>query len=163
MTGGRCSFKAVSSSLVVPDREPCPYCENLAGRYAWHGKPAVIAEDGVICVFLAPAPMGGMPGHALVIPKRHVETIFDLEEHEEAAVARAVARTARTLRAGLDPEGVLIQQHNGVAAFQTVPHVHFHVIPKVPGPFPPLETPPVVPAAERAKLAAHLRRHWDLC
>lgn len=49
-----------------------------------------------------------------------------------------VARAARMLRAALDPDGLLIQQDNGIAAFQTVPHVHFHVIPKrADVPFPP--------------------------
>jgi diadenosine tetraphosphate (Ap4A) HIT family hydrolase len=48
-----------------------------------------------------------------------------------------------------------------VAAFQTVPHIHFHVIPKRHGvPFPPVEEVPVTPADERAALARMLREHW---
>jgi histidine triad (HIT) family protein len=149
-------------SLVVPTREPCPYCENFAGRYAWHGPPAVIFEDDVVVVFLAPAALGGMPGHTLVTTRRHVETIFDLTHDEEAAVGHAVARAARAVRSVLDPEGVLVQQHNGVAAFQTVPHLHVNIIPKkADASFPPLETIPVTPSEERQKLAGILGDHWD--
>ncbi len=116
--------------VIIPERDPCPYCENFAGRYAWHGPSTVVAEDDTIFVFLAPASLGGMEGHTLVTTRRHVETIFDLTPEDEVAIGRAVARAARAVRSAFDPDGVLIQQHNGVAAFQTVPHVHVHVIPK---------------------------------
>jgi hypothetical protein len=95
--------------LVLPERDPCPYCENFAGRYAWHGPPAVVAEDETIFVFLAPAALGGMAGHTLVTTRRHVATIFDLTPDEEAALGRAVARAARAIRAAFDPDGVLVQ------------------------------------------------------
>lgn len=145
----------------VPHMEPCPYCENFAGRFSTRsGPPAVIHEDDSVYVFLAPAPLGGMPGHTLVTTRRHVETIFDLTPVEASTLGAAVARTARMLRAALDPEGLLVQQNNGAAAFQTVPHLHFHVIPKVAGPFPPLEPPELIPPDERAGIAADLRRHW---
>lgn len=156
----RAGFAAQGEGFVVPAQVPCPYCENFEGRFAWHGAPAKVAEDELTYSFLAPAPLGGMPGHTLVIPKRHVETIFELMLEEEAALAHAVGKAARVLRTALDPDGVLIQQNNGVAAFQTVPHVHFHVIPKRPGAFPPVVQPTIVPAGERAQLAARLTALW---
>ncbi|MEA3056086.1 MAG: histidine triad family protein [Actinomycetota bacterium] len=64
------------------------------------------------------------------------------------------------LRAALDPEGLLVQQNNGAAAFQTVPHIHFHVIPKTAGPFPPIEPSDLIPPDVRAALADELRTHW---
>lgn len=101
-----------------------------------------------------------MPGHTLVIPKRHVETIFEVTEEEGAALGQAVARVARALRSLLDPDGVLVQQHNGEAAFQTVPHVHFHVIP-IDSPFPPTQPPAIIPYEERRAQAAAIRHHLD--
>jgi len=148
--------------VTIPVRDPCPYCENFAGRYAWHGPPAVVAEDQIVFIFLAPASLGGMDGHTLVTTRRHVETIFDLTPDEEVAIGRAVARAARAVRSAFDPDGVLVQQHNGVAAFQTVPHFHVHVIPKrADAHFPPLEDVPVTPSAERAEIARILREHWE--
>jgi histidine triad (HIT) family protein len=95
-----------------------------------------------------------------VTTKRHVETIFDLTQAEASTLGAAIARTAQMLRVALDPDGVLVQQNNGVAAFQTVPHIHFHVIPKTAGPFPPIEPPALIPSDERAALADELRPHW---
>lgn len=151
-----------ADEFQIPTRSPCPYCENFVGRFASHGPPAVIAEDDLTFVFLAPAPMGGMPGHTLVVTRRHVETIFDLSEKEISALGLAVVAAARAVRAALAPAGVLVQQNNGIAAFQTVPHVHFHVIPKVPGPFPPTQPPELVPYEERARLAERLSRLWPV-
>ena len=148
-----------AGGFQVPVRAPCPYCENFAGRFAPHGPPAVVTEDGVTCAFLAPAPLGGMPGHVLVITRRHVETIFELAPEEAAALGVAVTAAAQAIRAALDPPGLLVQQNNGVAAFQTVPHFHVHVIPQVSGPFPPATMPQIVHHEERAVLAAELRRH----
>lgn len=148
-------------AFKLPHVDPCPYCENFAGRFSTRsGPPAVIHEDDDVYVFLAPAALGGMPGHTLVTTRRHVPTVFDLEPDEAATLGIAVARAARMLRAALAPEGVLIHQNNGAAAFQTVPHIHFHVIPKVAGPFPPVEAPPMIPSHERAALADELRKHW---
>ncbi|MBA3308560.1 MAG: HIT domain-containing protein, partial [Nocardioidaceae bacterium] len=89
----------------------------------------MVADDALTCVFLAPASLGGMEGHTLVVNRRHVETIFDLSREEEAALAHAVARAARAVRRAFEPDGILVEQRNGVAAGQTVPHVHAHVIP----------------------------------
>jgi histidine triad (HIT) family protein len=101
-----------------------------------------------------------MPGHILVITRRHVETIIDLTLDEEAAIGHSIARSARAIRLALDPAGILVQQHNGADAFQTVPHVHVHVIPKAKGsPFPPSEEA-VVASEERRSTAALLRHHW---
>jgi len=148
--------------LTIPDRDPCPYCENFAGRYAWHGPPAVVAEDSTFFVFLAPASLGGMEGHTLVTTRRHVETIFDLTPYEEVAIGHAVAQAARAVRSAFDPDGVLVRQHNGVAAFQTVPHFHVHVIPMREGtPFPPLEEVPVTPWEERMEIARSLQDRWE--
>jgi len=147
--------------IDVPDSHPCSICENFAGRYPWHGEPAVVHEDEQLYIIMAPAPLGGMDGHVLVLPKRHVETILDLSADEAALLGQAVSRVARAVAAAFDPEAILVQQHNGLGAFQTVPHVHFHVIPKAAdAPFPPLEEVPIVSSEERAVLAQRVREAW---
>lgn len=147
--------------IDVPDSHPCSICENFAGRYPWHGEPAVVHEDEQLYIIMAPAPLGGMDGHVLVLPKRHVETILDLSADQAALLGQAVSRVARAVAAAFDPEAILVQQHNGAGAFQTVPHVHFHVIPKAAdAPFPPLAEVPIVPSEERAVLAQRVREAW---
>jgi histidine triad (HIT) family protein len=148
------------TGFEVPRLSPCPFCEYLAGRVDAGDPPVVIAEDATTVAYVAANPLGGMPGQVLVITRRHAETILDLRPQEEAALAATVGDAARAVRAALAPPGVLVQQHNGVAAFQTVGHVHVHVVPKVPGPFPPAEPVPRLPLEERVRLAESLRGHW---
>jgi diadenosine tetraphosphate (Ap4A) HIT family hydrolase len=139
----------------------CPFCELGAGRPSGSQTPAeIVHRDDKVMVLVVHRPMGGMLGHLLVIPRRHAETIFDLDAEEEAVLGRAVAQAARLVREVLDPEGVLVQQNNGAAAFQTVPHTHFHVVPKRPGPFPPLEPFRATTTEERNALATQLRERW---
>lgn len=103
-----------------------------------------------------------MEGHSLVVPRRHVETIFDLTREEESVLGQVVARTARAVRATFDPDGILIVQRNGVAADQTVPHLHVHVIPRREGSVhPPERWLEVTPAEERAVIARRLREEWS--
>jgi histidine triad (HIT) family protein len=140
---------------------PCPFCELGAGRPSGSQTPEeIVYLDDKIFVMVVNRPMGGMLGHLLVTPRRHAETILDLEPAEEAALGQAIARAARLLRDTLDPQGVLIQQNNGTAAFQTVPHAHFHVVPKRPGPYPPLEPFRPTTPDERNRLAATLAKLW---
>jgi diadenosine tetraphosphate (Ap4A) HIT family hydrolase len=145
--------------FTVRKREPCPFCQNIAGiasRVA--GLPSVVAEDDLTYTFVNPVPLGGMDGHVLVVPRRHVETIFDLREDEEAALALAIGRVARAIRKTIDPDGVLVVQRNGVAAQQDVPHVHFHVIPRDgDAPFPPTHWVERTPIDERHAIASKLR------
>lgn len=149
------------SNLVIPDRDPCPYCENDAGRFASHGPPAVVWQDELVSCFLAPAALGGLPGHSLVRTKRHVETIFDCTDQEMTAVALAVKRVAIAIRDVHDPESLVVQQHNGVAGWQTVPHVHVHVIPKTAeASLPPKEWIELTPNEVRQDQAVALRAAW---
>jgi histidine triad (HIT) family protein len=72
-------------------------------------------------------------GHVLVVPKEAAAEIFDLSDAATVACMRMTQRIALALREALRPDGIFIGQFNGVAAGQTVPHVHFHVIPRWDG------------------------------
>lgn len=69
-------------------------------------------------------------GHALVIPRAHYEDIFDADPLDVAAVATTAQLVARAARDSFGADGVNILQANGAAAFQTVFHLHLHVIPR---------------------------------
>ena len=72
-------------------------------------------------------------GHVLVIPKEPAVEIYELSAQAGADCIGEVQRVAAAVRAALAPDGLLIAQFNGAAAGQTVPHVHFHVIPRYDG------------------------------
>jgi histidine triad (HIT) family protein len=65
-----------------------------------------------------------------VIPKRHSATVLETEPHDLIAVTLAAQRMARLVTARLGADGVNIINSNGSVAWQTVPHLHFHVIPR---------------------------------
>jgi len=69
-------------------------------------------------------------GHVLVIPKEAAAEIFALSEESAAACIRTTKRVAAAVKAALEAPGVMIAQFNGSAAGQTVPHVHFHIVPR---------------------------------
>lgn len=73
------------------------------------------------------------PGHVLVLPKEPAETFYDLSEEAAAESMKTAKRVALALRRVLNPDGLFIGQLNSAAAGQTVPHVHFHLIPRWEG------------------------------
>jgi histidine triad (HIT) family protein len=78
-------------------------------------------------------------GHAVVIPRKHAENLFEIEDDELEHVAVAAKRVATAMRDRLDCDGVNLLQSNGAAAWQTIFHLHFHVIPRYED--DPLELP----------------------
>ena len=73
------------------------------------------------------------PGHTLVVPKRHVQTVFDLDEETGALLISLVAEVARALRTAIPSDGMSVWQSNGSGAHQEIPHVHFHLMPRHTG------------------------------
>ena len=73
------------------------------------------------------------PGHVIVATKRQLETILDLDDELAAALFRTAARVARAIDRAFKPEGITVLQANKPAGWQTVPHVHLHVLPRHTG------------------------------
>ena len=105
----------------------CEFCEIVAGRSACRR----IAEDATTVAFMDINP--ATRGHALVVPRAHAADIFDVPPDVLGDLARMAQRVARAARAALGCAGVNIVQSSGAAAFQSVVHFHFHVIPRYPG------------------------------
>lgn len=66
----------------------------------------------------------------MVVPNRHVSDLTDLTDAESRILGAAIRRTARAVRASVSPDGMNVIQSTGTAATQTVPHVHFHIVPR---------------------------------
>ncbi|KGS25856.1 HIT domain protein [Burkholderia pseudomallei MSHR7343] len=96
-------------------------------------------------------------GHALVVPKEAAETFYELSEAAAAEAMKMAKRVALALRRTLEPEGLFIGQFNGAAAGQTVPHVHFHVIPRWADEPLKMHAREMADAAELEALAARIR------
>jgi len=73
------------------------------------------------------------PGHALLIPKRHVTTWFDASREEQAELLSAIDAARAAIEKTRSPDGYNIGVNVGAAAGQTVFHLHVHVIPRYEG------------------------------
>ncbi|MFE3446244.1 HIT family protein [Nocardia sp. NPDC059180] len=103
----------------------CAFCRIVAGE-----APATkVYEDDTLCAFLDIRPIAR--GHTLVVPKRHATELEDLDPETGAELFRAGHRLALAIRrGGLAADGANLILNDGTAAFQTVPHVHLHVVPR---------------------------------
>ena len=97
-------------------------------------------------------------GHVLVLPKEPAVEIDELSAEAGVACIGAVQRIAAAVRRALAPDGLLIAQFNGAAAGQTVPHVHFHVIPRWTGQELRLHAREMAPREKLEELAERIRR-----
>jgi diadenosine tetraphosphate (Ap4A) HIT family hydrolase len=108
------------------NEDRCPFC---------HLEPSRIRRDNEFALAFADAfPVA--EGHTLVIPRRHVASLFDLPAEEQAAVWRLVGLARDRLLAELSPDGFTIGVNDGVTAGQTVEHAHVHIIPRRRGDVP---------------------------
>ncbi len=110
--------------------DDCIFC-----RIVKHDAPSItVYEDAMTLGFLDHYPLN--PGHTLVIPKRHYETMREMPLSEVGGVFVSVAKVMRGVFKATKADGINIGQSNGVAASQEVFHMHVHVIPRHTGDSP---------------------------
>lgn len=117
---------------------------------------AIVYEDEHVIAFMDAGQVN--PGHVLVATRRQVETFVELEEAEAAHLFAVAHRVARAVQAAFAPEGMTLLQTNRPAGWQTVPHVHVHVLPRHAGDGAELVWPRKDPPLDELRaLAARLR------
>lgn len=117
-----------------------------------------VAESDRALAFMDLMPQAD--GHLLVVPKEPVAEIFDLSDESLVASMRMAQKLAIAVRAALRPDGVFIGQFNGTAAGQTVPHVHFHVVPRWQGQALKMHAREPADPDTLEALAKRIRAHW---
>ena len=101
---------------------PCVFCEIVAGRQPAH----VVLDDDVAVAFLDTRPL--FPGHTLLVPREHHETLADLPADMLAPYFERAQRLAGTMESTLGAAGSFVAMNNRVS--QSVPHLHTHVVPR---------------------------------
>ncbi|ONG38608.1 HIT family protein [Alkanindiges hydrocarboniclasticus] len=86
-----------------------------------------VYEDDKTLAFMDIMPQAD--GHTLVIPKEPAETLMDLSADSAAYTINIVQKVGSAIKKALGAEGIVLMQLNGSKAGQTVPHIHFHLIP----------------------------------
>src|SRR5262245_30478054 len=95
-------------------QDDCPFCRLETNRMRLESEFAAAYLDG----------------YTLVVPKRHVVSVFDLPEEEQVAVWSLVAQVRAMLVAERQPDGFTVGLNDGPAAGQTVMHANVHAIPR---------------------------------
>jgi histidine triad (HIT) family protein len=88
-----------------------------------------VYEDDLVLAFLDVGPLSD--GHTLVIPKERVAQLDELSDESAAALGRVLPRLCRAVLAATGATAYNVLQNNGAVAHQAVPHVHFHIIPRI--------------------------------
>jgi len=114
--------KRIYNSASVP-QEACVFCKIVSGALPSY---KVYEDEGHIA-FLDINPFA--LGHTLVCPKRHGETLWDMDEREIGEVFKVASKVSKGVVAATEADGFRIMQNNGEAANQAVAHIHVHVIP----------------------------------
>lgn len=103
----------------------CPFCdEHVRERQKFY-------EDDLVIAMMTHKPI--LPGHVLVIPKRHVERLELLTDEEVSHIFKTIKKVHQAVSKAFGTSSYLILQKNGTEVGQTVPHVHFHYIPRETG------------------------------
>lgn len=102
--------------------------QNIFARILRGELPAIkVYEDDQVLAFMDIMPQAD--GHTLVIPKTPAITLLDLDPEIAAYTIQVVQKIAKAIEKGLGVDGIVLMQLSGAAAGQTVPHVHFHLVP----------------------------------
>ncbi len=132
--------------------EDCIFCSILAGDMPGE----VVQEDEHTVAFMDIQPW--TRGHAVVIPRRHVKNLYEIEDKELARVNAAGRRLAVKMRDNLGADGINLLNSTEPAAWQTIFHFHLHVIPRYEDDPLQLPTQPgKVEPEEMARVAAEIR------
>ena len=102
----------------------CVFCAIVAGE----APAAVVLDDDVCVAFLDTRPL--FPGHTLLVPREHHETLADLPPHLVEPLFGRARRLAAAVERGLGAAGSFVAMNNRVS--QSVPHLHVHVVPRNP-------------------------------
>jgi len=104
--------------------DDCIFCQIVAGDIP----SRTVYEDDDVIAFLDANPLA--PGHTLVIPKAHHESLNELPEDSGTEVMAALHRLTPAVEAAVDAPASTVAFNNGAAAGQEVPHVHGHIVPR---------------------------------
>ncbi|WP_411842232.1 HIT family protein [Salinicoccus sp. HZC-1] len=88
----------------------------------------IVYEDDACIAFTDAFPLS--KGHTLVVPKKPIENIYELDEETGAHIMKVITKVSNAIKEAFEPAGLNVVQNNGEYASQSVFHIHFHLIPR---------------------------------
>lgn len=108
-------------------KDDCIFCKIANGQI-----PTVtVYEDELFRAIMDIAP--AKKGHVIILPKNHFANLFEIDEETGSKAMLVASKVAAAMKKGLQCDGVNVLQNNGEAAWQTVFHLHIHIIPRYDG------------------------------
>lgn len=115
----------------APKDYQCPLCDLVQGKETEYNKLSdVVYEDDSCLAFISPKWWINNPGNVIVIPKKHQENIYDIDEDSLSKVNILGKKLAQAMKEVYQCEGVSFRQHNEPAGNQDLWHFHLHVFPR---------------------------------
>lgn len=111
-----------SSLPSLEDNTSCAFCRIIRNE----SQASVVFEDSISLAFLDQRPL--FPGHCLLIPRLHVETLADLPSSLVGPLFQNAQLLERAIETGLAAEGTFLAINNHIS--QSVPHLHLHLVPR---------------------------------
>jgi histidine triad (HIT) family protein len=105
----------------------CIFCKIIAGKIPCFK----VYEDDAVLAFLDIGPL--VRGHTLMVPKEHVATVMEAPEALLAAIGQRVPKISRAVLAATGAKACHVLVNNGAEALQSVPHLHYHILPRAAG------------------------------
>ena len=102
----------------------CPFCTMVRHELSH----VVVQEDNDILAIMDLYPAA--PGHILVLPKEHIETIYTMPVEIGARIMITAMVIAKVIKQTLSPDGLNLIQSNETVAGQSVSHFHLHIVPR---------------------------------
>jgi histidine triad (HIT) family protein len=146
-----------------PPGYQCPFCALAAGGDDTHNSQRdIVRRTASAMAVISPRWWPRNHGHALVVPIRHYENLYELPAEAGHAVHDLVRDVAIAMRDTYGCEGISTRQHNEPAGNQDVWHYHVHVFPRFAGDqlYASKPYPELMPADERQPYAERLRGYF---
>lgn len=137
----------------------CPFC-GMIDEHSHITTPDLIYEDELIFSIISLHWWTNNPGHTLIIPKAHIENVYELPGQLSDRIHRFSRYLALALKFVCDCDGVTTRQNNEPAGSQDVWHYHLHVVPRFAGDDFQRTKFSIAPVAERRRYATLLRTHF---
>ncbi|HSW89874.1 MAG TPA: HIT family protein [Patescibacteria group bacterium] len=116
-----------------PANYTCPFCSLVAGNETeevWTKQNNIVFKDEYTTAFVSSMWWPNNKGHVLVIPNKHIENIYDVDEQTLGRVYVTTKKVALALKDVYHCEGVTIRQNNEPIGNQEIWHFHVHVFPR---------------------------------
>ncbi len=114
-----------------PDEYVCPFCLFVSGKESPYNKLSdIVYQDESVLAFISPKWWVNNPGNVILIPKKHIEHIYDIDDSSLAKIYGVGKKIAIAMKSSYGCDGILFRQHNEPDGNQEIWHFHLHVFPR---------------------------------